>query len=138
MFHAMGHDRGDGGQRPANFACVDGPTRGLAPRAKNCVGRRSDAETTLLGGGKDLFAVRDRRRQWLLAVDVLSGFERGERHFGVRLGNGQVENDVDIVALQKIGDTGGDDAMTVSLTLGCLLPAQATTRMSRKSFALTR
>ena len=82
--------------------------------------RRADAETTPLGGGKGSFAVRDCRRQRLLAVDVLAGFKRGERYFGVRLGNGQVEDDVDIVALQKIGDADGNDAMTVGLTLGGL------------------
>jgi hypothetical protein len=120
MFHAMGHDRGDGGQGSANFARVDRPTRCLVPRAKNRVGRRADAETTPLGGGKDSFAIQDGRRQRLLAVNVLSAFERGERHFSVRLGNGQVEDDVNVVALQKIGDTGGDDAMTVSLPLGSL------------------
>ena len=41
------------------------------------------------------------RRQRLLRVDVLARLDRGERDFGMRFGNGEIEHDVDVVAPEQ-------------------------------------
>ena len=86
----------------ADGAGVDERARFLDPGAEHRVRRRADAQPFRLGGGDNRDAVGDRGRQRLLGIDVLARLDRRERYLGVGLGDGEIEHDIDVVALQKV------------------------------------
>ena len=74
----------------ADRALGDQLARRLVRRAEEVSGRAADAQAAAIGLGEELAALRDRRRDRLLGVDVLAGLERGAHHGGVRGGRREV------------------------------------------------
>ena len=102
MLHAVRHHRSEPRQRLADCARVDERARFLDPGAEHGVRRRADAQPFRPGGGDNCLAIGDRGGDRFLGIDVLAGFDRLERHRGVGLRNGEIQHDIDVVALEKV------------------------------------
>ena len=115
VLHPVRHDGGDACQRLADRAGVDKRAGRLHAGAENRVGRRADAQPLRLRPGHDREAVGDRYGERLFGIDVLSRVERPERHVGMGVGNGEVEDDVDVVAPEQFVDASRLDRVTLGL-----------------------
>ena len=86
----------------AEPAVVDEAAARLQPPAHERVGRAADPQARGVGDGQELEALRERRGEGLLGVDVLARLQRGkvERRVGVR--GREVEDDVDLVVREQL------------------------------------
>jgi hypothetical protein len=96
--------------RRADRAGLEQPPRGLQPRPEERVGRAADPQA---GGIGLLDQGRGRREiggDRLLVEDVLAGGERGRGDFGVRGRDGEVDDQLDVVASERLleGPVAGD------------------------------
>ena len=92
---ARAHEIGGAADGLTEHAAIDHLARSLMGAAEESVGRRADAQpfgarrlNQLLAFGKD-----DAER--LFRIDVLARFDRAQANLNVRLGDGEVEDDVD-------------------------------------------
>ena len=101
---ARTHEEGAAGDRHADRAVVDQLARGLVAAAEERVRRAADAQA--LGRRKVHHLARlghvDAER--LLRVHMLAGVEHRQADVGVGQRHGQVDHDLDVVALQQLID----------------------------------
>lgn len=102
MLHPVRHHGGQSRQRLADRARVDEGTRFPDAGAEHRVGRRADAKPSRLGGSDDCDAVGDRGGQRLFGIDMLARLDRLERYLRVGLRNGEIQDNIDVVALQDV------------------------------------
>ncbi len=97
------HER-ERGERHADRAALDETTGRLDARAEERVRRRGDAQSRSVGRVEQLASALPVERERLLAPDVLAGRESLERHLDVHFGNGEVDDDLDGVVGEQLGD----------------------------------
>ena len=79
----------------SDLALRDQLARGLVRAAKEGIGRTADAQPAAVGLGQKVTAFRHGRRDRLLGVHVLAGFEGGSNHRCVSGRRREVQHDVD-------------------------------------------
>jgi hypothetical protein len=72
--------------------------------AEEGVRRAADTQAFGLGQVHDLARLGHAHAQRLLGMDMLAGVENRQAHVGVRQRHGQVDHDLDVVALQQLVD----------------------------------
>ena len=86
----------------AEPAVVDEAAARLQPPAHERVGRAAHPQARGVGDGQELAALRERRGEGLLRVDVLARLQRGEVERRVGIRGREVEHDVDLVVREQL------------------------------------
>ena len=102
VLHAVAHHVAGATGDPAELAAVDQLARQLMRAAEECVRCRTDAQPLLLGPFLEVEPFLDRQHERLFRIDVLAGLQHRLRHFIMHGRNGEVDDDVDLVVLEKV------------------------------------
>ncbi len=93
---AVAHHVGAGGDRLADEPIVDDLATRLDPPTEEGVRGAADQEPPGFGQGQHPLAVLSVHGEGLLAVGGLARLQSGQRHLGVRVGDGEVDRDLNL------------------------------------------
>ena len=107
VFRAVAEEEGGRGDGHADDAIVDDFARGLAAATEKAIGRAPDAHTLGGRGFDDFGAIVAVERERLFTKGMFARFDDLQRDPGVSSGNGQVDNDIDVIPRQQVVNAKG-------------------------------